>query len=70
MTINEHMLRFEVDETIQVLCRLFATHVVPDIIVFNNGSCFTSREFKEFATAIGMKHITTEFLSSQFQWNS
>ena len=46
-------------ETIQVLCRLFATHGVPDTIVSDNDSCFTSRVFKEFATANGIKHITT-----------
>ena len=48
-------------ETIQVLCRLFATHGVPDTIVSDNDSCFTSRAFKEFATANGIKHITTAF---------
>ena len=54
------------DETIQVLCRLFGTHRVPDTIVSDNGSCFTSRAFKEFATANRIKHMTTAFYHPSF----
>ena len=48
-------------KTIQVLCRSVATHGVPDTIVSDNDSCFTSRAFKDFATANGIKHKTTAF---------
>ena len=52
--------RTSTGETIQVLCRLFATHGY-QTLVSDNGSCFISRAFKEFATANGIKHITSAF---------
>ena len=48
-------------ETLQVFCRLFGIHGVPDTIVSDNDSCFTSITFKEFATANGIKQMTTAF---------
>ena len=47
--------------TIQILSRLFATHGLTDTIVSVIGNNFTSRAFKEFATANGIKHLTTAF---------
>ena len=34
--------------TITVLRNLFATHGIPELIFFDNGTSFTSDEFKEF----------------------
>ena len=46
-------------ETIQILCRLFAKHGAADTIVSDNGSGYTSRAFKEFATANVIRHVAT-----------
>ena len=32
--------------TIQHLRIIFATHALPEVLVTDNGSCFTSQEFK------------------------
>ena len=45
--------------TIGKLRRLFAKHVLPDQFVTDNGTCFTSADFKEFMTNNGIKHITS-----------
>ena len=37
----------------------FTTHGLPHIIVMDNGTSFTSNEFKTFCTINGIKHITT-----------
>ena len=36
----------------------FATHGLPEVIVSDNASCFTSWEFQEFTTQNGIHHIT------------
>ncbi|XP_059580407.1 uncharacterized protein K02A2.6-like [Alligator mississippiensis] len=36
--------------TVTTLCQLFATHGVPDTVVSENGSAFTSAEFQDFAS--------------------
>lgn len=41
--------------TIMVLRELFATHGIPDVCVSDNGSCFTSLEFKEFLKNNGIR---------------
>ena len=38
---------------------LFANHGIPESIVSDNGSSFTSAEMKEFLTANGVKQITS-----------
>lgn len=38
---------------------MFATHGIPQIVVSDNGSAFTSAEFKEFMTRNGIRHITS-----------
>jgi len=45
--------------TIQELRSVFATHGLPEIIVTDNGTAFTSNEFQEFATKNGIHHIKT-----------
>ena len=45
--------------TIGKLRALFATHGIPESIVSDNGSPFTSSEMKEFFTANGVKQVTS-----------
>ena len=41
--------------TVRILDELFATYGVPTTIVSDNGTCFTSVEFKEFLKNVGVK---------------
>ncbi|KFD49780.1 hypothetical protein M513_09375 [Trichuris suis] len=43
---------------IEKLALLFATHGLPDVIVTDNGTAFTSFEFKQFAKANTIRHVT------------
>ena len=45
--------------TIQELRSVFATHGLPEIIVSDNGTAFTSNEFQEFTSKNGIHHIKT-----------
>lgn len=45
--------------TIQKLRAVFATHGLPELIVSDNGSVFTSSEFKEFTSRNAIRHVTT-----------
>lgn len=45
--------------TIEKLRVMFATHGLPEVIVSDNGSAFTSAEFQEFAKRNGIRHVTT-----------
>ena len=45
--------------TIEKLRTIFATHGLPDMIVSDNGTCFTSQEFQEFVVKNGIKHVRT-----------
>ena len=45
--------------TIQKLRSIFATHGLPEMIVSDNGSVFTSSEFKEFTSRNAIRHVTT-----------
>ena len=45
--------------TIAKLRAIFATHGIPEIIVSDKGTAFTSSEFKEFTSRNGIRHITT-----------
>ena len=63
--INSHSKRMEVERvsstatepTIRVLQRIFATHGLPDSIVSDNGTAFTSQEFSFICKANGIRHI-------------
>ena len=45
--------------TIEKLRTVFATHGLPDMVVSDNGSCFTSDEFSNFMQQNGIRHVTT-----------
>ena len=44
--------------TIEKLRISFSTHGLPDTVVSDNGTCFTSKEFKAFMEQNGVRHIT------------
>ena len=45
--------------TIEKLQQLFATHGLPETIVTDNESAFTSTEFKQYMEANGIAHLCT-----------
>ena len=45
--------------TIQELRSVFTTHGLPEMIVSDNGTAFTSNEFQEFTTRNGIRHTNT-----------
>ena len=45
--------------TIEKLRSVFATHELPEVLVSDNGSVFTSTEFDEFVRRNGIKHLTS-----------
>ena len=45
--------------TIVSLQSIFATHGLPERVVMDNGSMFTSEEFKAFLEANGIAHSTS-----------
>ena len=45
--------------TIQKLRAIFSTHGLPEVIVSDNGTVFTSTEFQEFVKRNNIKHIRT-----------
>ena len=57
VTVDAHSKWIEADVvdsatstgTIRKLRQMFATHGIPEIIVSDNGSVFTSKEFQQFA---------------------
>ena len=47
------------EATIEGLRNMFATHGVPDTLVSDNGSCFTSEQFANFCRRNNITHITS-----------
>lgn len=45
--------------TIEQLRSIFATHGLPEMLVSDNGSVFTSEEFKAFTKNNGIRHVTS-----------
>ena len=45
--------------TIEHLRTLFSTHGIPEVMVSDNGTPFTSAEFSEFITKNGIRHVKT-----------
>jgi transposase InsO family protein len=46
-------------QTIEHLRTIFATHGLPEMLVTDNGSVFTSSEFKNFTKRNGIRHVTS-----------
>lgn len=45
--------------TIEHLRAIFSVHGLPEVLVSDNGTAFTSTEFHDFTTGIGIRHIRT-----------
>ena len=45
--------------TLQKLRVIFSTRGLPEVLVSDNASCFTSNEFREFMSRNGIRHITS-----------
>ncbi len=45
--------------TVDKLRMAFATHGLPEVVVSDNGSCFTSQEFETFMSRNGIQHLTS-----------
>ena len=48
--------------TIERLRHVFASHGLPEVVVSDNASCFTSQEFQEFLSKNGIRHVTIVLL--------
>ena len=65
LAIDAHSKLLEVEvmssatsrNTIQALKRMFASHGIPDMLVSDNGTPFTSAEFLEFVQRNGIRHV-------------
>lgn len=45
--------------TIECLRTSFSNHGLPELLVSDNGTCFTSTEFKDFLSKNGIRHVTS-----------
>ena len=45
--------------TVTILQSIFATHGIPELLVSDNGSVFTSSDFKDFVHGNGIRHTTS-----------
>ena len=52
--------------TIEHLRSIFATHGLPEILVSDNGSVFTSTEFSEFVKHNGIRHVKSALYVTGF----
>ena len=67
VVVDAHSKWLEIDivpaatsaHTINKLRTMFATHGLPQMVVSDNGTVFTSAEFKEFMSNNGIRHVTS-----------
>ena len=58
--IEVHIVNSTFSEaTIEKLCTLFSTHGLPEQIISDNATSFTSQDFQHFTKSNGIKHILT-----------
>ena len=58
--VEVHVVKKQTSASTISKCRQsFAIHGLPEVIVSDNGACFTSSEFKEFLKECGAKHVTS-----------
>ena len=50
--------------TMEKLRKIFSTHGIPEKLVSDNGSVFTSQEFTDFVKSNGIDHIKHSTVSS------
>ena len=55
--IDAHFVSSPSSETERMLWHTFATHVSPHVIVYDNVSSFTSKEFPMFCAVNGIKRV-------------
>ena len=53
----EKVISTATEPTIRALQRMFATHGLPDTIVSDNGTAFTSEQFQKFCKCNGIRHV-------------
>ncbi|XP_032090939.1 myosin-IIIa [Thamnophis elegans] len=53
------MISTTAESTIRALCRLFAIHGLPDVVVSDNGPQFATATFQEFLTLLGIRNAPT-----------
>ena len=46
-------------ETIHQIKSVFAAHRIPDVVVTDNGTQFSSQDFAQFASSYGFTHVTS-----------
>ncbi len=46
-------------QTVLALRQVFSTHGIPEVIVSDNGTPFTSFDFKTFTKKNGIRHLTS-----------
>ena len=60
--------------TIQALRRIFATHGLPEMLVSDNGTAFTSDEFKQFLQMNGIQQVNSAeqhpIIQPQMDWRN
>ena len=55
--------------TIKCLRMIFATFGLPEMMVTDNGTCFTSSQFQEFAQCNNIRHVhIVSSVPSIFEW--
>ena len=49
-------------QAIKILRNLFVTHGLPEMVVSDNGSAFTSAEFQTFVKRNGIRHVRSALI--------
>ena len=55
-------------QAIRFLRHVFSTHGLPEMLISDNGTAFTSAEFKTFVAHNGVRHLTSAPVPSGYKW--